>query len=228
MLIQADACIGCDVCLKACKDEFVGNDYSPYSAAQPNTAYGYGPNHTFGWPNTPSQASAWVAPGQNWLDVSEQVSGTFPDVKVRYLPLPCMQCDNAPCVVASRVVVCSGQDLDLQDQCSLDAVYTRLDGIVLIDPQKSVNQPHLPASCPYGRIYWNAQASIAQKCTFCAHLIDEGKNPRCVEACPISAIVFGDLENPDSDISRRIQSLNAQPLHPEYGTKPKVYYSGLI
>jgi len=228
MLIQAEACIGCDVCLKACKDEFVGNDYIPYSAAQPNTSYGYGPNQTFGWPNTPSQASLWFTPGQNWLEMSEETSGAFPNVKVRYIAQPCMQCDVAPCIAASEPSGCNGADPDLQAQCMQSSVYMRPDGIVLIDPEQSVNQSTLPSSCPYGRIYWNAEKALPQKCTFCAHLIDQGLNPRCVDACPVSAIIFGDLDDPSSNISNQIQSLNAQPLHPEYGTMPKVFYSGLV
>jgi tetrathionate reductase subunit B len=209
MLIQADKCIGCSNCEFACKDEFVGNDYTGYSAAQPTTAYGVNPST---WPNQSATLSAWVKPGQTWMSYNEVTKGTFPNVQTRFIYQPCMQCDNAPCVTAAAD----------------NAVTTRPDGIVLIDPQKSTNQSQLPGSCPYGKIYWNAEQAISQKCTFCAHLVDQGKNPKCVDACHLGLILFGNLDDPNSSVSKAISSLNAQPLHPEYGTKPKVYYTGLI
>jgi tetrathionate reductase subunit B len=212
MLIEADRCIGCDVCLKACKDEYVGNDYSPYSAAQPETSYGYGQNGAFGWPDTPSTLTPWVTIGHLWMNVFEQTSGKYPNVNTRYVPLPCMHCDDAPCAKAA----------------TNNAIYTMDNGIVIIDAQKSSNQNKIVKSCPYGVIYWNNEKLIPQKCTFCAHLVEKGMQPRCVEACPLTVITFGDIGDPNSDISKKIASTEAKPLHPEYGTKPKVYYSGLI
>ena len=209
MLIEAGRCIGCDICLKACKDEFVGNDHPPHSASQPETSYGYGSDTTFGWPNTPSKATPWVSHGHLWMDVREQTEGRYPDIKVRYVPKPCMQCDDPPCVKASN----NG------------AVYRRTDGIVIIDPERSKDQTQIVDSCPYDRIYLNSVKMIPQKCTFCAHLVDKGMPPRCVEACPLKVITFGDLDDPDSEVSKKVKALKAKPLHEELGTRPKVYYS---
>ena len=89
MLIETDRCIGCGICLKACKDEFEGNGYPPYSAAQPEAEYGYGPDRGFGWPETPANAAPWVSHGQLWMTVSEVETGIYPDPAVRYVPLPC-------------------------------------------------------------------------------------------------------------------------------------------
>ncbi len=208
MLFETNKCVGCSVCLKACKDEYVGNDFPNYSASQPNTGFGVTPS---AWPNQASKLAIDWRPGQNWMDSSEVITGTFPNIKVRYVYQPCMMCDNAPCFTAS----------------ANNAVTMRPDGILLIDPVKSKNDAQLPGSCPYNRIYWNAADSIAQKCTVCAHLVDQGKNPKCVDVCPMSAITFGDISDPNSTISKKIASLNAQPLHPEYGAKPKVFYAGL-
>jgi Fe-S-cluster-containing dehydrogenase component len=183
MLIQAEKCVGCSICTLACKDEFVGNDVAGYTAAQPTTAYGFNPSS---WPNQSASLTLWVKQAQNWINYGKQVKGTFPNVQSRFVYQPCMQCENAPCVSAATD----------------NAVYTRPDGIVLIDPQKSVNQSQIPGSCPYGRIYWNADKAIAQKCIFCAHLVDQGKNPKCVDACPLNVIIFGDLNDPNSDISK--------------------------
>lgn len=209
MLIEADRCIGCDICLKACKDEFVGNEYPPHSASQPEPSYGFGSNMTFGWPNTPSTATLWVSHGHLWMDVHEHTKGTYPEIKVRYVPMPCMQCDDPPCLKAS----------------TNGAVYKRPDGIVIIDPKKSWNQTQITDSCPYGRIYFNPSKMIPQKCTFCVHLVEKGSMPRCVDACPLKVITFGDLDNLDSEVAKKIKALKAKPLHQEYGTWPKLYYT---
>ena len=162
MVINVDKCTGCYNCFLACKDEYAGNDYLPYSAAQPLS-------------------------GQNWMQVIEKERGAYPKVKAAYIPIPCMQCDNAPCIKAS----------------SDDALYERADGIVIIDPGKAVGRKEVVSACPYRVIYWNEERNIPQKCTFCAHLLDKGwKEPRCVEACPTGALVFGNLNDPESDISK--------------------------
>ncbi len=206
MVIDTTICLGCENCVLACKDEFVGNDYSPYSLAQPDTQYGYGP---IDFPSTPSQTlKPWVVNGQSWIATETMIQGTYPSLKGGYVSKPCMMCDNPPCQAAAK----NG------------GVYTRDDGIVIIDPANSQGQ-NLAASCPYGRIYWNSALGISQKCTFCAHLIDAGKNPRCVDSCPFSAIKFGDLDDPKSTVSALVPK--AEVLHPEYDAKPKVYYIGL-
>jgi len=209
-LIRVDLCVGCKVCTNACKDEFEDNEYLPWSAPQPESSVTYGPSF---YPTPASTLSVVVQPGQEWISVPNSVSGTFPNVTSKYIPTPCQHCSNPPCVTASKN----------------SAVYARPDGIVIIDPDKSSEQSQLgqPSACPYGKIYWNVNASLPQKCTFCAHLIDQGKTPRCVEACPVAAISFGDLSNSSSTISQAIKSLGAKQLHPEYGTSPNAYYVGL-
>jgi len=195
------------MCFSACKDEYVGNDFPPYSKSQPDTQYGYyGQDAT---PNGVSPGAAWVIPGQSWIKDTTIETGTYPNVKARFVYTPCMHCDNAPCITAAQN----------------NAVYRRPDGIVIIDPQLSGGQNQIVDSCPYGRIYWNSALNIPQKCTMCAHLIDAGKNPKCVDSCPMNAITFGDLDDPNSKVSKPAAS--AAALHPEYGTKPKVTYIGL-
>ena len=84
------------------------------------------------------------------------------------------------------------------------------------------------SSCPYRVICWNEEQQLPQKCTFCAHLLDAGwPEPRCVEACPTGALVFGDLDDPESEISQRLASGGTESLHPEYGLREKVRYIGL-
>lgn len=187
MIIDVDKCNGCYSCFLSCRDEFAGNDYPPYSATQP-------------------------AQGQYWMQIQEIERGTYPKVKVSYIPLPCLHCEEASCITASPG----------------DAVYRRPDGIVLIDPEKAVGQKEIMRNCPHRVIYWNDEKNIPQKCTFCSHLLDKGWDaPRCVEACPTGALVFGDMDDPESDICRLMASKTTEELHPEYGLKPRVVYKGL-
>ncbi len=109
-----------------------------------------------------------------------------------------------------------------------NAIYRRKDGIVIIDPVKAKGQKHLVSSCPYRVIEWNEEQQVPQKCTFCAHLLDNGdKEPRCVESCPSGALIFGDLDNPKSEAAKLVASGKTEILHPEYGMKEKVSYISL-
>jgi NAD-dependent dihydropyrimidine dehydrogenase PreA subunit len=109
-------------------------------------------------------------------------------------------------------------------------VEQRPDGIVVIDPVKAQGQKEVVSACPYRVIYWNEEKKLPQKCTFCAHLLDKGwKEPRCVESCPTKALVFGDVNDPNSEISKVIAAAKGklELLHPEYGLMPKVQYIGI-
>ena len=210
MVIDASKCIGCDACFIACKDEYVGNDFTGYSAAQPDTLYGYYPGVTPTEAGV-TNAKAWVMRGQNWINRSEVVRGTFPNVKQVNYPMLCLHCESCPLVTSSP----NG------------ASYMRPDGIVLVDPNKAFAQTKLPSQCPYNVVFWNSIANIAQKCTFCAHLVDQGKKPKCVDVCPLNVFTFGDLNDPNSDVAKLYAQGKAEAMHPEYGTKPKIFYIGL-
>lgn len=160
----------------------------------------------------PGYAASQPMTGHFWMKIQEKERGKYPKVKVAYTAIPCMHCDNASCV---RIA---------QD----GAIYKREDGIVIIDPEKARGQKELLSTCPYRVIYWNEEKQLPQKCTMCAHLLDRGwKEPRCVEACPTGALVFGDLDDPNSEIAKKIASGETEPLHPEYGLNEKVRYIGL-
>jgi Fe-S-cluster-containing dehydrogenase component len=142
--------------------------------------------------------------GHFWMKLKEKTVGSVPKVRVEYTPTPCMHCDNAPCIKAGY-----------------GAVFKRQDGLVVIDPVKAAGNRKLVESCPYGVIYWNEALNLAQKCTGCAHLIDAGKTPRCMESCATDAIKIGDEEDFKDQIS------NAEVMMPEAGTQPRVYYLNL-
>ncbi len=146
--------------------------------------------------------------GHFWMHVNLVERGEYPKVKVAYIPKPCMQCEEVVCMKDTPE----------------GAVYKREDGIVIIDPEKSQGQKQIVDACPYGCIYWNEELDIPQKCTFCAHLLDQGwKEPRCVEACPTDALIFGDYD----ELKGIITEKKAEIMHPEFGLKPSVYYIGL-
>jgi tetrathionate reductase subunit B len=183
ILIDITRCNGCFNCQIACKDEHVGNDWSPYAKPQPDL-------------------------GHFWMRVNEVERGVVPKVKVSYIPKLCMQCEDPPCEKVARD----------------GAVYRRKDGIVIVDPEKSKGQREIVKSCPYGCIFWNEELDIPQKCTFCAHLLDQGwKEPRCVEACCTGAMIFGEGDQLKAIMRER----EGEILEPELGLKPRVYYIGL-
>jgi Fe-S-cluster-containing dehydrogenase component len=187
MVMDVTRCNGCYNCFLACKDEHCGNAHPPYAVAQPMT-------------------------GQAWVRIVEQERGQFPKVKVDYMAIPCMHCEEPACA----------------DIAPDGAVYRREDGIVLIDPAKAAGHKEIVAGCPYEVVFWNEAEQVAQKCTLCAHLLDAGyKEPRCVEACPTAALVFGDLDDPESAVSRVLAPAETATLRPESGLGEKVRYIGL-
>ena len=178
-VIDIGICNGCHCCQISCKDEHVSNDWTPYARPQPET-------------------------GQFWIKQNEFVRGTVPKVKVHYLPVLCMHCDDAPCIPVCPVK---------------GALYKRDDGLVIIDPEKCNGCRKCLDACPYNVIFFNEELNIAQKCTGCAHLLDSGwKEPRCADSCPTLSLKFGE----ESEMQNLIRK--AEVLHPEYKTKPRVYY----
>lgn len=180
-VIDLGICNGCHSCQFVCKDEHVGNDWTPIAAPQPEV-------------------------GQFWLKLDEQVHGTVPKVRVSYRAHLCMHCDSAPCM----------------DACPIEgAIYKRDDGLVIIDPTKCTGCRNCVDACPYSAIYFNEDANIAQKCTGCAHLLDNGwSEPRCADACPTLAIRMMD----EDDAKELIKEAEVYMPEIRDETKPRVYY----
>lgn len=150
------------------------------------------------------------AHGHRWIDVKKKERGQVPMVDVAYAPTTCMHCDDAPCIAAAE----NG------------AVKKREDGIVLIDPKLAKGQKQLVDACPYGAIWWNEELEVPQHWNFDAHLLDSGwKEPRCVQACPTGALRSVLVE--DSEMAKLKAKEGLEELHPEHGTKPRVWYKNL-
>lgn len=146
---------------------------------------------------------------RSWVKVMEK--GVYPDVRTAALPVLCNNCENAVCVKV----------------CPTKASYQRDDGIVMIDPHKCVGCKYCMAACPYQVRYLNPVRKYAQKCYFCAHRVDRGLQPACVETCPAGARTFGDLNDPTSEVAQLVIKNATSVLKPESGTKPSVFYIGL-
>jgi hypothetical protein len=122
----------------------------------------------------------------------------------------CNHCDNAPCVAAAK----DGE------------ITQRPDGIVLIDPVKSKGKKELVDSCPYGHIWWNDELEIPQAWPFDAHLLDQGwDKTRGHQSCPTAAMQVMKLD--DDAMARKVEEEGLEVLHPEHGTKPRIYYKNL-
>jgi Fe-S-cluster-containing dehydrogenase component len=158
----------------------------------------------------PGYSAAMPDHGPSWIATSSIERGQYPFIDVAYLPSPCMHCDNAPCIKAAK----NG------------AIYKRPDGIVIIDPVKAKGQKNPVNACPYDAIKWNEELHLPQKCTFCAHLLDDGwTKTRCAQSCPTGALSVRHIE--ESEMQMIIKAERLEVYHPEHKTTPRVYYKNL-
>lgn len=205
MIIDLDRCLACQTCVIACKMENNVPDSTPESFKSRQMTF-----------------RTRVVPLFR--------NGKYPEPRVDIYPVQCNQCDNPPCVAA----------------CPHEATYKRADGVVLIDWEKCQGCRYCMAACPYGqrlfigidepKDYHNPDAvppgnvtnrppkGKVDKCTFCAHLVDNGQPPACVAACPAEARIFGDLDDPKSELREIMAGRNSVVLRQDFGTKPHVFY----
>jgi molybdopterin-containing oxidoreductase family iron-sulfur binding subunit len=199
MVIDLRRCIGCNACTIACKQQY-GNP-----------------------------------PGIFYSHVNITEVGKYPNARQVPLPVLCNHCDNPPCV----------------DVCPTGASAKQANGMVLIDEDKCIGCRYCMVACPYNVrqfigstpkgyfpekggltayekvAYAQHQVGTVEKCSFCATRVAVGQLPACVLTCVGQARFFGDLEDPNSQVSQLIAKFDAKPLQPEAGTKPNVYYIGL-
>ncbi|WP_419659355.1 BthL: pyrogallol hydroxytransferase small subunit [Desulfosarcina variabilis str. Montpellier] len=148
--------------------------------------------------------------GHHWIQLHTRERGSGSLMDVAYLFTTCNQCDDAPCRQAAR----NG------------AVTKRADGIVIIDPVKAKGQRHLVDACPYGHIWWNEKEDIPQKWCWDAHLLDAGwKEPRPVSVCATGSLMAAKIS--DDQMTDLADKHGLEVLHPEFGTRPRIWYKNL-
>ena len=217
MTIDLDRCTGCEACVVACHAENNLPVSNPELAAQGRTAH--------------------------WIRVDRYYEGEFPDIKVKHVPVLCQQCDEAPCepVCPTYATYHNQEGLNVQ-------VYNRCVGTFYC----ANNCPYTvryfnwfapqwpePLALQHNPDVAVRPAGVMEKCTFCIQRIKRAKEnaaqdgrpvadgdvqPACVQSCAAEAMVFGDLNDPRSKVSRLAQSGRATRLLEDLGTKPKVFY----
>jgi Fe-S-cluster-containing dehydrogenase component len=142
---------------------------------------------------------------RDWI--AEEVRGRFPTVSLEIRSERCNHCSKPPCVGA----------------CPTGASHVHDGGVVLVDHDLCIGCKACIASCPYDARFLHPEGYV-DKCTFCIHRVEQGRNPACVSVCPTHCMHFGDLSDPESEVSRLLRSRRHHALHVEAGTGPQVYY----
>ncbi len=156
-------------------------------------------------------------------------AGTYPNLKMSYIPINCQHCESPACTKA----------------CPVGATYKETEtGIVRQDYDKCIGCRMCMAACPYTGVRsfnWEEpvysvdfavgdaavpthQKHVVEKCILCYHRQSKGLNPACIEVCPGLARHFGDFNDPDSEVSQLIRNRTYKQLLPEKGTGPSIYY----
>ncbi len=149
-----------------------------------------------------------VPVGVNRTWVKQVEKGEFPHTRRLFSVMRCNHCTDAPCV----------------EICPTEALYIRDDGIVDFDKDRCIACKSCMQACPYDALYIDPQTHTAAKCNYCAHRVDIGLEPACVNVCPEQAIISGDMENPESEISQLLGRQQVKVRKPEKGTVPNLFY----
>jgi Fe-S-cluster-containing dehydrogenase component len=194
LVIDLNVCVGCHACVTSCKEWNTSGSAGPLAD---ENAYGADPTGTF------------------FNRVQTYEAGSFPGTETIHFPKSCLHCEDPPCVPV----------------CPTGASYKRKeDGIVLVDYDKCIACKYCAWACPYGAREIDEERQVMTKCTLCVDRIyDENlpkadRKPACVKACPTGARLFGDVKDPDSEVSRAIRERGGYALMPEWETRPANQY----
>lgn len=155
--------------------------------------------------------------GIKWIQVKtiggggmDEPKGRYPNLSMYYRPITCMHCKDAPCIAS----------------CPTNSIIRREDGIVVLEEDICNGCQDCILACPYDVIIFNVESGKSEKCNLCSHRIDVGEIPFCAKECVWGAIIFGDINDPNSDASKLIASRKGYVLLPEKGSSPSVHYVG--
>ena len=149
-----------------------------------------------------------VAIGVNRTYVKQVEKGVFPNTRRIFSVMRCNHCTDAPCV----------------EICPVEALYTRDDGIVDFDNNRCIGCKSCMQACPYDALYIDPDNKTAAKCNYCAHRVEVGRAPACVDVCPEHAIIAGDMEDHTTEIAQLLAREQIIVRKPEKGTKPNLFY----
>ncbi|MDG1456735.1 MAG: 4Fe-4S dicluster domain-containing protein [Pseudoprimorskyibacter sp.] len=200
LVIDLDICVGCQACATSCKEWNTGGYSAPLSDHDP-----YGADPSGAWLN---RIHSFEFPG-------DAATPGLADGKTVHFPRSCLHCEEPACVTV----------------CPTGASYKREeDGIVLVNPDTCIGCKLCSWACPYGAREYDYDHGVMKKCTLCVdriyneHIPEEDRIPACVRACPTGARAFGDLGDPDSDVSRNVAEREGFDLLAEMGYKPTNKY----
>jgi Fe-S-cluster-containing dehydrogenase component len=197
-VVNVDRCIGCGKCVQACAFE---NDVPEGQYRTWIERYVITPD------------GVHVDSPNGGMDGFAEVDKALADkaIKTFFVPKLCNHCANPPCVQV----------------CPVGATFRSPEGFVLVDPEHCIGCSYCVQACPYGVRFINSERRIADKCTWCYHRVANGKLPACVTVCPTEARLFGDLNDPESQVARVFEENNWDVLKPDMHTKSMALYLGL-
>ncbi|MFY0624711.1 MAG: 4Fe-4S dicluster domain-containing protein [Reichenbachiella sp.] len=142
---------------------------------------------------------------RDWI--VEATSGTYPDLSMEIRSERCHHCANAPCVRC----------------CPTSASHIAEGGVVLVTADQCIGCGACIQACPYDARYMHPDGYV-DKCTFCIHKVRKGEQPACVSVCPTNCLYFGDLDDPNSEVSKKVKTRKYKRLKTEAGTDPQLYF----
>ncbi len=143
---------------------------------------------------------------RDWI--TTEAKGSFPTIDMEIRSERCNHCEIPPCVPCCPTGASHVSDIG---------------GIVLVEHNKCIGCKACITACPYDARYIHPDG-YAEKCTFCVHRVNEGIDPACVSVCPTKCMHFGDLDDPNSEVNKLLNSRKHHSLLREAGTKPNILY----
>ncbi|MDR3307786.1 MAG: 4Fe-4S dicluster domain-containing protein [Coriobacteriales bacterium] len=140
--------------------------------------------------------------------ITDGPHGEYPYLHMSHVPLICMHCEEAPCTHV----------------CPTGASKKDEDGIIWVDPDACIGCSACIAACPYDARHKDHGSGVVMKCDFCKDRVRKKQEPHCVWTCHQRARIFGDLDDPKSEVSRLVNSLRTEKIFEDLGTDPQVYY----